>query len=61
MAKCSPIHSEENENMMPVTEEQIAGVVLWEGLLSAGVGEGSGVSGSALNSNGHLPGQCHLA
>ena len=46
---------------MPVTEEQIAGVVLWEGLLSADVGEGSGVPGSALNSNGHLPGQCHLA
>ena len=46
---------------MPVTKERIAGVALWEGLLGAGVGEGSGVSGSALNSNGHIPGQCQLA
>ena len=61
MAKCSSIHSEENENMMPVTKERIADVALWEGLLGAGVREGSGVSGSDLNSDGHHPGRCRLA
>ena len=46
---------------MPVTKERIADVALWEGLLGAGVREGSGVSGSDLNSDGHHPGRCRLA
>lgn len=45
MAKCSPVHSGENENMMPVTKERIAGVALWEGLSGAGGGVGSGSLG----------------
>lgn len=60
MAKCSPLHSEKDENIMLITKEWIADVALWEEPLG-GVEEGSGVSGNTLSSHVHIPGRCHLA